>query len=545
MITLDGMQKEVVGTDGSKLYLNVMNPRGIAQVPISGGPITRIPVELLADDPYSDDKGGAWDLSPDGSSFLVRSHWDGTMYDMSVVGTQGHPARYLTRASDAAWSPDGKSVVYSTEHGDFYRIPSTGGEPRLLLSSSALDGENLGTYDLSWSPDGSKIRFTRNHALWEVSSNGANLRQLLPGWHSSSLKCCGRWTPDGEFFLFISGNTLQSGVLFVAGAQIWAIDERRGRLRPPIAQPIQLTSGPIDWGTPIPSRDGKGIFAQGVTPRGELVRYDRQSNKFQPYLGGISAEFVAFSKDGRYVAYVSYPDGILWRANRDGTGMMQLSQPPFHPTALRWSPDGSQILFIDNLNDVGTMFVVPAQGGTPTRVLPEDKRAEGDATWSSDGKELVYDSDSLLTYSDGPQGKSEIRVLDVVSHRVSTIPGSYNMWSPRLSPDGRYIAAMTPTHGLRVFDRELQRWTTLQKAPVNWPCWSQDSRSIYFLGPDTLKAVSRTSLDGGQTEVVVDLKDFRGTGWYAGWMGMDPSDAPLLLRDVGTNEIYSLRLERK
>src|SRR3954452_15902231 len=110
MIPLDGMQKQVVGTDGSKLYLNVMTPRGIAQVPISGGPITRIPVELLADDPSSDDPGGAWGLSPDGSSFLVRSHWDGTMYDMSVVGTQGHPARYLARASNAAWSPDGKSV---------------------------------------------------------------------------------------------------------------------------------------------------------------------------------------------------------------------------------------------------------------------------------------------------------------------------------------------------------------------------------------------------------------------------------------------------
>ena len=381
-------------------------------------------LNLLADDPYSDDTGGAWDLSPDGSSFLVRSHWDGTMYDMSVVGTQGHPARYLARASDAAWSPDGKSVVYSTAHGDFYRIPSDWGRTSPApLFADPLPGRTLDTYDLSWSPDGSKIRFTRNHALWEVSSSGANLHQLLPGWHSSYLKCCGRWTPDGEFFLFISGNTLQSGVLFVAGAQIWAIDERRGRLRPPIAQPIQLTSGPIDWGTPIPSRDGKRIFAQGVTPRGELVRYDRQSNQFQPYLGGISAEFVAFSKDGRYVAYVSFPDGILWRANRDGTGLMQLSEPPFHPTALRWSPDGSQILFIDNLNDVGTMFVVPAQGGTPTRVLPEDKRSEGDATWSSDGKELVYDSRSVFSSGSRARSGSEVRVLELVSHQVSTSPG--------------------------------------------------------------------------------------------------------------------------
>ena len=179
------------------------------------------------------------------------------------------------------------------------------------------------------------------------------------------MKCCGRWTPDGEFFLYVSGNTLHWGSLFVPGAQLWAIDERRGQLRPPIAQPIQLTSGPIGWGRPIPSRDGKRIFAQGVTARGELVRYDRRSNQFQPYLGGISAEFVAFSRDGKYVAYVSFPDGILWRANRDGTGLMQLSEPPLHPTALRWSPDGSQILFIDNPKDVSAMFVVPALGGTP------------------------------------------------------------------------------------------------------------------------------------------------------------------------------------
>jgi hypothetical protein len=35
-------------------------------------------------------------------------------------------------------------------------------------------------------------------------------------------------------------------------------------------------------------------------------------------------------------------------------------------------------------------------------------------------------------------------------------------------------------------------------------------------------------------------------GWYTGgWLGLDPTDAPLLLRDTGTDEIYAFTLEQK
>ncbi len=53
------------------------------------------------------------------------------------------------------------------------------------------------------------------------------------------------------------------------GAQLWALDERSGVLRRPPPQPVQLTSGPTRWGAPLPSRDGKKIFARGVAIRGE------------------------------------------------------------------------------------------------------------------------------------------------------------------------------------------------------------------------------------------------------------------------------------
>jgi hypothetical protein len=40
---------------------------------------------------------------------------------------------------------------------------------------------------------------------------------------------------------------------------------------------------------PLPSRDGRRVFAVGWKPQGELVRYDAGSGHFVPYLSGISA----------------------------------------------------------------------------------------------------------------------------------------------------------------------------------------------------------------------------------------------------------------
>ena len=72
--------------------------------------------------------------------------------------------------------------------------------------------------------------------------------------------------------------------------QIWAVVERRGVFREAPAEPFQLTSGPIRWGRPVPSRDGRTIFGRGKHLNGELVRLDAKTHQFQAYLGGVSAE---------------------------------------------------------------------------------------------------------------------------------------------------------------------------------------------------------------------------------------------------------------
>ena len=57
----------------------------------------------------------------------------------------------------------------------------------------------------------------------------------------------------------------------------------------------------------------------GMEPRGELAIYDRASAQFRPFLNGLAGAYVDFSRDGKWIAYVSHPQGVLWRSRVDGS----------------------------------------------------------------------------------------------------------------------------------------------------------------------------------------------------------------------------------
>jgi Tol biopolymer transport system component/DNA-binding winged helix-turn-helix (wHTH) protein len=517
-ITRDGHAKQLKGTDGSRLYFDQDQPQPIGQVAISGGAIAPVPVAVSGPTLV--------DVSPDGSTFLVKSLTGGGLqkaYPLWSVRILGGSARHLSEAVDAAWSPDGSTVAYSTGEGDIHLIQSDGAEGRRLASVGSL------VTSICWSPDGKTIRFTKDQALWEMSSNGSDLHRVLPAWWAG--QDYGQWAQDGRFF-------------FVSSGQIWIIDERHLLFRRSSDQPVQMTSGPIRWDSPIPSKDGKTIFASGVTPRGELIRFDAQSRQFQPFLAGISADFVSFSRDGKSVAYVSYPDGILWRANGDGSSPMQLTNGTNYPRLPRWSPDGTQIVFMTSPPHGGNTraFIVSSQGGTPRLLLPGEAGPENDPNWSTDGRKIVF----ATSREAGDDPKSVICILELDSNLVTTLPGSVGMYSPRWSPDGHAIVTLSPKSlGLNIFDIRTQRWSTPYKGFVAFPTWSRDSHSIYVLRVQDNPGVLRIPASGGVAERIADLKGVHYTGYYTVWLGLDPTDAPLLLRDVGTSDVYALALEQK
>ena len=536
-ITHDGRAKTLVGTDGSRLYFNLMSgsttPESVAQVAISGGGTAPVsvaePHALLVD------------VSPDASSFLLVN----AATELWNVGILGGQARHLGDGYHASFSPDGKSVAFSAGDGGIYVERSDGtGTHKLALAGDIVNGSAwFPASDIAWSPDGGALRFTMKDRIWEMSSSGSGLHEVMPGWHGTSAACCGKWTPDGRLFLFISEG------------QIWALDERRGVFRRPPAEPIQMTQGPIRWGgplpgkyfpgefwgRPVPSKDGGRIFAVGLSPRGELSRFDSKTNQFQPFLGGISAQGVSYSKDGKSIAYVSYPEGILWKANRDGSNPVQLTDPPLQAFMPRWSPDGKQISFAgDYPGPSGAFYIVSSDGGSPRKFLAQDQHLDGFLTWSPDGRRMAGTSTNA-------EGKFVVVILNLDTQQETIVPGSVDLFEPRWSPDGRYLAAAGfEVSKLKVFDFETGTWSELAPGrPADCPEWSADSQFIYFRRVSGDIGLFRVRPSGGKAEQIVDLKDWHDAGWFGRYMGLDPTDAPLLLRDIGSEDIYALTLDQK
>jgi Tol biopolymer transport system component len=413
-------------------------------------------------------------------------------------------------------------IVY-TDASDLYLARSDGSEPRKLFTApNQASGP-------AWSPDERVIRFTNGLStnslgeLWQVGVDGKNPHPLLPGWHSPPEECCGKWTPDGKYFVFQSrGN-------------IWACAEKGSWFGKANVEPFQLTSGPMNFSSPLPSKDGKKLFVVGALARGELTRYDTKSATFAPFLSGISADSVSFSRDGQWVAYVSFPDETLWKSKADGSQRIQLSYPPLAALLPNWSPDGRQIAFYGFLpGQKAKLYTVAPDGGTPRELMPEDSLAEWDATWSADGTRIAFGGAAT-------DPNSAIRVLDLSTHQVSTLPDSKGLFSPRWSPDGHYLIAMSFASGsLMLFDFASQKWEEIAKISMGFPNWSKNGDYVYFLHEADHPSVMRIRIRDRKIEQVADLKNFRQTGYWSIWLGMAPDDSPLLLRNTGTQEIYAL-----
>lgn len=366
-----------------------------------------------------------------------------------------------------------------------------------------------------------------SQSLWEVSATGAGLHPLLTRSQGAGDECCGRWTSDGRYFVFQSQG------------QIWALPEKGGFLRKASHTPVQLTFSPLSLAQPFPGKDGKQLFAVGRTSRGELMRYDSKAGQFVPFLSGMSVEHVAFSKDGQTVTYVTYPEETLWRSKPDGSQRVQLTYPPLHAAFPRWSPDGKQIAFIDAGPGKPTkIYTISSQGGSAQQLMPDDPKPEKDPDWSPDGGKIAFAG----SWGDPD---SAVRVLDLNSHQVSTLPGSEGLITPRWSPDGRYVAAETRiTSGFLVFDFQTQKWTQLLTghglAFVNW---SANGRNLYFFhGPDN-PGVYRLRISDRKVDRVADLTGLPITGHEGFWLGLTPDDSPLVLRDIGSQDIYALNWE--
>jgi Tol biopolymer transport system component len=530
-ITHDGLVKTNLATDGANLYFTELSGNNsiISKVAATGGDVSKFQVtfpnvQLL-------------DVSPAHSSLLAAENSAGSEYPFWIYPLRGGAPQRLGELTgqEAVWAPDGQHVLL-VKGSSLFVTDAKGGPAKEVVSVQGTP------FYPRYSPDGKRIRFSvgdvsqNTASIWEANSDGSGLHALLSDWHDISSKCCGSWTADGRYYLFQATENILG-----SSANLFALAEF-GNVKG-IEKPIRLTQGAISFTRPVPAVDNKKIWSLGLNIRGALVSYNPASGKYIPFLSGISASDLDFSADGQWVAYVSIPEGALWRCKIDGTQQQRLTSVG-RAALPRWAPDGKQIAYVNvEEGKPWAIYLVSAGGGASQPLLAE-KETQIDINWSHDGSKIIF---GRVTQHNS-EGLS-IVAYDLKTHVLSTIPGSEGLFSPRLSADGRYIAALSgDLTKLMLYDTQSKKWSqwqTLESGALSYPVWSQDSRSIYF--EDLVSgegAYCRAKVGENHYEHVFLQNGIeRHLGPFGLWSGRAPDGSVLFVQDTSTREIYELQVE--
>jgi len=529
-ITHDGYRKASLLADDSQLFVTELpsSNRMIAKVTLPGSDRVVMP------SPFSSLQ--ALDLSPDHSRLLISSlskSADPEFWTLPVASGKPQRVGDLT-GRDGSWSADGKLLAFAK--GSLLSIARADGS-----EAHSLYGATGSVFAVHFSPDGKRIRFTvsdteqNSTALWEIGTDGSNPHALLKDWPYKNTACCGTWTADGQYYIFQAGSTLPNTNILITS--LWALPAAKD------AAPAQITAGPMSFGNPSLSHDNNKIWAIGVQPAVEVVKYDARKKKYIPLVEGLSATDVDYSADGRWIAYVSIPEGTLWRSRADGSDRLQLSPDGERAALPHWSPDAKQIAYA-SLKQGGSwkLSLVSINGVDAHEMLPENG-SQIDANWSPDGMRLMFGD-----YS-GAKDRRNIRILDFTTKKIDAIPGSDGLFSPRWSPDGRYIAALSTNFmTLMLYDVNARKWSKWIEEPagsISYPIWSADSKSIYFddlvNGEEAIRRVKVGATSADEGLVIGNLDRYMGA--LGLWFGRASDGSWMFVRDRSTQEVYQLSME--
>ena len=520
----------VLVSDGSRVYSSILDngQTEIASIDPATGEMQQLQLPSEISNPTLSD------ISPDGTRLLVRSHnsfeSEQPVWIVPRGGGSGLRVGNI-RAQDAIWMPDGASILYALGN-DLWLFRLT---DSITEHFASLPGR---AFSMRWSPDGTLLRFTlldplsHTSSLWQTERHGMKAgpaRPLLTGWSTPPSECCGVWTRDGRSYIFQSGHN--------GGSDLW----RMGGRSP--GTPRQLTNGPLQYAAPLPADAGELYFV-GLDTHSELEQL--VDGKLAPEHDFLSGAWrVSYSRDRQWVAWTD-SSGRLWRARAaDGQEKIQLTPEDLQVFLAQWAPDGRRLLAMARRpGHSWQVYMVGAEGGTPEPLLPEE-RNEADPTWSSDGKTIAFGRTPDLMGRES--GTKEIELLDLATRKVSAVPGSEGLFSPRWSPDGRWIAALTlGEQKLMLFDTRDGKWRAIPGVRASDPVWNPDSSALLvhdaFANPQNIRRIGIPEGSGTTVATFADTMDGNKADYV--FVGATPQNAPLVRVRTATGNLFTLSLVR-
>ncbi|NDJ61328.1 MAG: hypothetical protein GYB67_09395 [Chloroflexi bacterium] len=478
--------------------------------------------------------------SPGGRFLLARAEQD-VWWVYRRDGLQLPLTSIISTATGAAWVSD-HEIVFA---------PPTGGlrlmDLDLANAQSVLLDESI-EYRLPTLDSDDALRFfARAPADPEVPPDSGRLLRLGRG--QQQIEVIGelpialtglRWDPSGELLIALQGGAIAllnplTGEAFTlpassAVAYSWgplpqallptpelpatAIAAAPEILATPTLDLLPTpTPGPISavTGLPLPT----DLFFLAPDSNGVQQIWRMPANGASPLqltVGGGDVNEFAIAPDGLQVVYVS--DAQLWIEPVNAGGLRQLAElNSFAPANPTFSPDGTQIAYVDEGAPNGGIWIVPAAGGDPERVLANEAAdpASGDfrvyrrPQFAPDGDRLLVD----IYFAAGVQ----MGILDLATATVTDIPvaevGDIRPLTARWLSDGRILthsdatAPLPIAPGLYLYDAVAPATTAVEGLPLGA---GVIIRSVREIAPGRLRIV----LADGQEAVVLRVIDLVG-----------------------------------
>jgi Tol biopolymer transport system component/DNA-binding winged helix-turn-helix (wHTH) protein len=351
---------------------------GIYMVPSFGGPERR----LLKAEPL----GAGLDWSPDGKTIVFSSKESPDdpfalyLLDLETLETRRLTSPPVQSEGDGRpdFSPSGETISFNRqlqESGDLYLTDLSGSTRRLTSDNRAVIGA-------AWAPDGKSIIYSSNRggsfALWRLTMVDGVEPEPLPINADRAFDPSISRTGNRLTFTYIQRDT-----------NIWRIPAARNNRRAASEQLIGSSRREL---APNYSPDGSQIaYSSDVSGSSEIwLSTSAGTNAIQltRFGGGLTVN-PRWSPDGNTIVFEAHPEGFshLYSISRNGGAPKQLTSGNTNSTAASFSADGRWIYYGSDINGGWDIWKIPASGGDAVRVT---KNGGYEAFESSDGSTLYF-----------------------------------------------------------------------------------------------------------------------------------------------------------
>lgn len=450
---------------------------------------------------------------------------------------QGAPYRLGALSGQAAaLSPDGQTVALAT--GSRIVLSNLKGDRVRTVASFAVMPSGL-----SWSSRGDRLRCflvdaqrEKNFGWAEISGANWSTVAIHPGTADFEGTFSNALLPGGNDQLTMAGG--KGG----KNSEIaWLHFGRFGWHRFLRQTPLQNLFGFMS-GLSYASSPARVFLLLEQRQREPILRFDAGTQRFSPFLPGTDAVDLDYARDGRWLAYTALPDKSLWISQADGSEKRLITAAPNRVDLPRWSPDGAQLAFTMKVpGRPWRIYIVNRATGALHEAVQGDD-GQGGPSWSPDGRFLYYGNVHCEYLH-----RCMVHRIDLIAGTTETVAGSENLYTARLSPDGRYLAALnTENHNLMLYELATRRWRVLAMDLRGTDLsWSRDSQTLYASDLGAHVGIVSLRVRDGQRTTVIDMHAIDQLNLSMPQdltFSLAPDNAVLLHHRTAPNEIYMYEL---